>query len=85
MVWMGAAAGSPICILAVLKTTLAYNHLDVLEVDYDISLRTLEQMADHIYASGDVTLWRPKDETKGGPKWQVSTILSKGRYQPSVL
>lgn len=77
VVWMGAAAGSPICILTVLKTTLAYNNLDVLEVGYGISLRTLEQMADHVYAGNDVSLWRPKDETKGGPTWQVSARMHK--------
>lgn len=77
VVWMGAAAGSPICILTVLKTSLAYNNLDVLEVGYGISLRILEQMADKVYAGDDVTLWRPKDETKGGPNWQVSARMHK--------
>lgn len=77
VVWMGAAAGSPICILTVLKTTLAYNNLGVLEVGYGISLRTLEQMADHIYADSDVSLWRPKDEAKGGSAWQVSARMHK--------
>lgn len=77
VVWMGAAAGSPICILTVLKTTLAYNNLGVLEVGYGISLRTLEQMAEHVYAGSDVSLWRPKDEARGGPSWQVSARMHK--------
>lgn len=34
-------------------------------------------MADHVYAENDVSLWRPKDETKGGPTWQVSARMHK--------
>ncbi|MCD7919982.1 MAG: fructose-1,6-bisphosphatase [Clostridiales bacterium] len=59
VVWMGAAAGSPICILTVLKTTLSYNNLEMLETGYGISLRTLDQMAERVYGGSDVTLWRP--------------------------
>ncbi|MCD8161493.1 MAG: fructose-1,6-bisphosphatase [Clostridiales bacterium] len=59
VVWMGAAAGSPICILTVLKTTLSYNNLEMLESGYGISLRTLDQMAERVYGGSDVTLWRP--------------------------
>ena len=77
VVWMGAAAGSPLCILTVLKTTLAYNNLDVLETGYGISLRTLDQMAEHIYSDSDVTLWRPKDEAHGGQSWRDTARMHK--------
>ncbi len=77
VVWMGAAAGSPICILTVLKTTLAYNNLDTIETGYGISLRTLEQMADQVYAASDVTRWRPKDEARGGPEWPAAARMHK--------
>lgn len=40
VVWMGAAAGSPICICTVLKTTLAYHNHGMLEDCYGINLRT---------------------------------------------
>ena len=60
VVWMGAAAGSPLCIMTVLKTTLAYNNLDTLEGGYGISLRQLERFAQNTYAdprtaAGDLT------------------------------
>ena len=77
VVWMGAAAGSPLCILTVLKTTLAYNNLDVLETGYGISLRTLDLMAEHVYADSDVTLWRPKDEAHGGQSWRDTARMHK--------
>ena len=41
VVWMGAAAGSPICICTVLKTTLAYHNHGMLEDCYGINLRHL--------------------------------------------
>lgn len=59
VVWMGAAAGSPLCIMTVLKTTLAYNNLDTLEGGYGISLRRLERFAKHTYADSDVSRWLP--------------------------
>ena len=59
VVWMGAAAGSPLCIMMVLKTTLAYNNLDTLEGGYGISLRQLERFAQSTYADSDVSRWIP--------------------------
>ena len=55
VVWMG----SPLCIMTVLKTTLAYNNLDTLEGGYGISLRRLERFAQHTYADSDVSRWLP--------------------------
>ncbi len=77
VVWMGAAAGSPLCILTVLKTSLAYNNLATLETGYGISLRTLDQMAEHVYAFSDVSRWRPKDEKRGGANWIPSARMHK--------
>ena len=77
VVWMGAAAGSPLCVLTVLKTTLSYNNLDVLETGYGISLRTLDQMAEHVYADSDLALWRPKDEARGGARWHDCARMHK--------
>ncbi len=77
VVWMGAAAGSPICILTVLKTSLSYNNLATLETGYGISLRTLDQMAERVYASSDVARWRPKDEKRGGANWRSTAMMHK--------
>ena len=41
VVWMGAAAGSAVCVFTVLKTSLAYGNLDLIETGYGISLRAL--------------------------------------------
>ena len=70
VVWMGAAAGSPICIFTVLKTTVAYNNLATLENGYGINLRPLEHLAEHLYADTDVEHWSPHIDprTKPGPE-----------------
>lgn len=67
VVWMGAAAGSPLCIMTVLKTTLAYNNLDTLEGGYGISLRRLERFAQHTYADSDVSRWLPHADQRTAP------------------
>ncbi len=75
VVWMGAAAGSPLCVFTTLKTSLSYNNLEVLETGYGISLRTLGQMADTVYADSDVTLWKPKGNGKEG--WEGTARMHK--------
>ena len=52
VVWMGAAAGSPLCCATVMKTTLAYHNHGMLEDSYGINLRHLQRLADHYYTEG---------------------------------
>lgn len=59
VVWMGAAAGSPLCVATVLKTTLAYNNADTIERGYGIGLRPLDHLATEYYAHSDVARWMP--------------------------
>lgn len=48
--WMGAAAGSEVCMAQVVRTCVHYNTLDVLESSYGISLRELALFADAHYS-----------------------------------
>ncbi len=64
VVWMGAAAGSPVCVLTVLKTTLAYNNTDTVEHGYGIGLRELEHFAASAYEFSDVMRWLPKTDDR---------------------
>ena len=59
VVWMGAAAGSPVCVFTVLKTSLAYGNLDLLETGYGISLRGLERFAMEFYPGPQAARWEP--------------------------
>ena len=50
VLWMGAAAGQPACIITVLRNNLRYGNFEILENDYGISLRELVAFADRTYA-----------------------------------
>ena len=67
VVWMGAAAGSPICCATVLKTTLAYHNHGMLEDCYGINLRHLQRLADQYYGRDDLTIWMPHTDAARGP------------------
>ncbi len=58
-VWMGAAAGSEICICTVIKTTLSYYNHGMLEDHYGISLRHLLRFAERWYGSSNLKRWMP--------------------------
>ena len=49
VLWMGAALGSPACIATVVRNSLRYDNVDVLERGYGISLRPLVTFAQHLY------------------------------------
>lgn len=49
ILWMGAAAGSEVCIAAVVRNCLHYNGLRTLEGGYGISLRNLTLFAERLY------------------------------------
>ena len=48
--WMGAAAGSEVCMAQVVRTCVHYGTLGVLESSYGVSLRELALFADATYA-----------------------------------
>ena len=68
VVWMGAAAGSPICICTVLKTTLAYHNHGMLEDCYGINLRHLQRMAEQFYGEDDLSIWMPHTDAAPIPR-----------------
>ncbi len=79
VVWMGAAAGSPLCIMTVLKTTLAYNNLDTLEGGYGISLRRLERFAQHLRGFRCFALAAPRRPTHSGRRPDRRRADAQGR------
>ena len=59
IVWMGAAAGSPVCVATVLNSALQYNTLSIVEKTYGISLRDLIGFAQETYR--DSTWFMPRN------------------------
>ena len=49
ILWMGAASGSECCIAAVLRNSLSYGNMDILERGYGIPLRELTLFAEKLY------------------------------------
>ena len=49
ILWMGAAAGEPACIMTVLRNNLRYDNFEILENGYGIGLRELALFAERTY------------------------------------
>ena len=65
VLWMGAGAGSRVCIATVLNNSITYKNLDVIEIGYGISLRPLAQFASEVYRDSDVSAYMPRGEGEG--------------------
>ncbi len=63
IVWMGAAAGNPVCIANVLRMSLRYANMTTLEDGYGINLVPLVTMAMETYANDDCTCFAPRIDT----------------------
>ncbi len=60
VMWMGAAAGSPVCIASVLRLAARYNNLDTVEDGYGISLRPLVTFAMEVYRDDPCECFLPE-------------------------
>lgn len=65
VLWMGAAAGSRVCIATVLNNSITYKNLDVIEIGYGISLRPLALFAEEKYKDSDISAYMPKGNSDG--------------------
>lgn len=58
--WMGAAAGSQVCVAGVVRLAIRYSNFDLLEDSYGINLRPLSMFAAEVYRDDPCTLFRTK-------------------------
>ncbi len=58
--WLGAAAGSPVCIVTAIANSLAYGNTTILERGYGISLHLLSELSEKYYRDSDVSAFMPK-------------------------
>lgn len=75
VLWMGAAAGSRVCIATVLNNSITYKNLDVVEIGYGISLRPLTLFANEVYGACDVSNYMPKGDSNGDKYLRDDDIL----------
>lgn len=59
VLWIGAYAGSKVCLANLLRICARYDNLDIIEDAYGINLRPLLTLAEKYY-SGDNTAFKPK-------------------------
>ena len=58
VLWIGAYAGSKVCLANILRICARYDNLDIIEDAYGINLRPLVNLAEKYY--GDNTAFHPK-------------------------
>ncbi len=68
ILWMGACAGSKLCIANVIKLCIRYNSIDLLESGYGISLRNLALFSENTYQ---------KDEKMSRMEKAIAMIMFK--------
>lgn len=61
VVWMGAAAGQAACIATVIRNSVRYGNLDILEDGYGINMMPLASFALQAYAEDPCTVFEMKD------------------------
>ena len=65
ILWMGAAAGNPVCVASVLRLSLRYANMQTLEEGYAINLLPLSTFAMETYAEDPCEIFIPKLEDTG--------------------
>ena len=86
IVWMGAAAGSYVCLAAVIRNNIHYDSLKILESAYGVSLRELALFAEATYRADDgmspvekaisVILFKLEGQTiRRHPNWHMDDRL----------
>ena len=64
VVWMGAAVGQLACIATVLRNSIKYGNLDILEDGYGINILPLATFAMETYAEDDCSVFEMKDSNR---------------------
>ena len=62
ILWMGAAVGNPACIATVIRNSIRYGNLDVIEDGYGINMIPLATFAMSVYADDDCSCFEIKNK-----------------------
>ena len=75
VLWMGAAAGSPVCVAIAVKNCIQYDNMDMLENAYGINLLPLAVFSDVTYR--DAAVFRPRVLPAGHSLPRDSELFSR--------
>lgn len=64
IIWMGAASGSEVCMLNVIRICARYNNLDILEDGYGINIRAITEFAMEEYKEKISSTFNPQNVEK---------------------
>lgn len=84
ILWMGAAAGSPVCIANVIRISARYGNLDILEDGYGINLMPLAQLASEYYGDDPCHIFKPRLENDFLKERDIN-IISKMHKAISII
>ena len=73
VLWMGAAAGNPVCAAAVIRLSLRYANTKTLEEGYGINMVQLATFAMETYADDPCLIFKPFIDADSGPLMRVKT------------
>lgn len=85
IVWMGAASGSPACILNVIRICARYNNLDILEDGYGINIRTITEFAMNEYPEENQEEFKPNIEKNNSISKVDVNLLTKIQKAVSIM
>ena len=80
IIWMGAAAGSEVCIATVLRISARYANLDTIENGYGINMLPLATFASEFYKNDPCVNFKPKidgDKDYSGKEIQLISLMHK--------
>ena len=60
VMWMGAAAGSDVCVATAVRNCVQYDNLDMLENGYGINLLPLALFSNEQYGDSDASVFKPR-------------------------
>lgn len=85
ILWMGAAAGSEVCIANVLRISARYANLDTIEDGYGINMLPLATFALEYYKNDPCNSFKPKFDTENTYSIKEIELISKMHKAISVI
>ncbi|PKG24479.1 fructose-1,6-bisphosphatase [Niallia nealsonii] len=83
VLWIGAFAGSKVCLANIIRICARYNNLDIIEDVYGINLRPLLNLAEKYY--GDNSAFRPKASKESNVSAEEILQITKIHQAISII
>lgn len=85
ILWMGAAAGNKACMANILRLTMRYANMGVLEEGYGINILPLATFAMEAYAEDPCTLFQPKEMEENGYNEKTLRMMAQMHKAISII